>query len=197
MVKAVKVVATDPDHPVRWPHYCTECGAKENLVSAQARVETTRTVKHWTLLFGQHNTERTTLKMGYPVCPTHAAGLPLAHWITHNGGIPQLLRWVVYFFVATTVVGLGLGLFALLASIGAHAAPAAAKAARGLPTDWGMVFFRLAFFLTPIAAMAFIVRSYKKLPLRLTKLEDDAVTIRFKVDRYARAFERTNTDVVI
>lgn len=197
MPKTVKVVTTDPDHPVRWPNYCTECGAKDGLVSVTAQVEDVKTVKPWMLLLGQHHTEHHTLKMGYPVCQKHAPGLPLAHWITRNGGLPRFLRWMVYLVVISLVLGVGGALFSILTKAGVSVSPGAAKAVRAGPTDWGSVFSGLSMVLIPFAAVGFILRCFKKIPLRLTRLEDDAVTIRFKVDRYARAFERSNSDIVV
>ena len=170
---------------------------KDGLVLVTAQVDDVKTVKPWMLLLGQHHTEHHTLKLGYPVCPKHAPGLSLAHWITRNGGLPRFLRWMVYFVVGSLVLGLGIALFAMLTKAGVNVTPAAAKAARAGPTDWGSALSGLSTLLVPLAAAGFIVRSFKKIPLRLTRLEDDAVTIRFKVDRYARAFERSNSDIVV
>lgn len=197
MPKTVKVVTTDPDHPVRWPKYCTQCGAKDGLVSVSTQVEDVKTVKPWMLLLGQHHFEHHTLKMAYPVCLQHAPGLPLAHWITRNGGLPRFLRGMVYLVVISFVVGVGIALYSMLTKAGLSVSPGAAKAVRAGPTNWGSVLSGPGMVLIPFAAAGFILRCYQKIPLRLTRLEDDAVTIRFKVDRYARAFERSNSDIVV
>lgn len=199
MAQTVKVVTTDPDHPVRWPKYCAECGAKDGLVSVSTQVVDVKTVKPWMLLLGEHHTEHHTLKMGYPVCPTHARGLPLAHWITQNGGVPRIVRGVVYFFIVTMVLAVGVAIMSSLNKAGVNATAGAAKVATRArePIQWGSMVFTLATMLLPFAALAFVLHAYKKVPLRLTRLEDDAVTIRFKVNRFARAFERSNSDIVV
>lgn len=198
MVQTVKVVTTDPEHPVRWPKHCAECGTKEGLVSVSASVVDVKTVKPWMLLLGQHHSEHHTLTLGYPVCPTHARGLPLAHWLTQNGGVPRIVRGVVYFFILMMVLAVVMTTVSVLNKSGVSATPAAAKAAQvARPREWGSMLFSIATMLLPFAGLAFIVRCYQKVPLRLTRLEDDAVTIRFRVNRFARAFERSNSDIVV
>lgn len=194
MATTIKVVTTDTDHPIRWPSYCTQCGAKEGLVQVYTQATDVKTVKPWTLLFGVSHTEHYTLKLGFPVCKAHTAGLAPAQWITQNGGIPRIVRWAVYFFFIATLAGISIGLYSILFKAGVNPS-SGAKAARLGPTNWGAVLSGLSTFLLPFAAAGYVLHAFRKVPLRLTRLEDDAVTIRFKVDRYARAFARSNQDI--
>ena len=193
MAKTVKVVTTDAEHPVRWPNYCVQCGAKPDLTLVSTKVTDVKTVKPWMLLLGRIHTETHTLEMAYPVCQAHASGMSsLQRWITQNGGVPRLLRWVAYFFASTTLIAVALVIQAMLHKTGVKANPSASQ-----PTNWGAMLNGITMMLLPIVAVVLVVLAYRKVPLRLTRLEDDAVTIKFRVDRYARAFERANADTIV
>lgn len=193
MAKTVKVVTTDAEHPVRWPNYCAQCGAKVDLTLVSTKVTDVKTVKPWMLLLGRIHTETHTLEMAYPVCQAHASGMSsFERWITQNGGLSRLLRWVAYFFAGTTLIAVALVIQAMLHKTGVKATSNVTQ-----PTNWASMLNGITMMLLPNVAVVLVILAYRNVPLRLMRLEDDAVTIKFRVDRYARAFERSNADSIV
>ena len=90
MAKTVKVVTTDADHPVRWPHYCVECGAKDDLALVSIKVTDVKAVKPWMLLLGRIHAETHTLEMVYP---TPCIGV---HAERHHDGCIAITNVAVY-----------------------------------------------------------------------------------------------------
>jgi hypothetical protein len=194
MAMTVKVVTSDEEYPVRWPNCCAQCGSKKDLTLVRTKVYDTRLVKPWMLLLGRIHTRTHTLEMGYPVCKDHASGWQsLARWITQNSGLPRTLRWVAYFFASTMLIAAAVAVQAMLHKSGVKTGGSGTSP----PFNWSSMLSSITIMLLPIVSVALVARAYRIVPLRLTRLEDDAVTIRFNVNRFARAFERANPNTLV
>lgn len=172
------------DIEVQWPNSCAKCRKKEGLVSAQASIGRVTSVRP--TLTGAIAVSGELMHMGYPVCAQHKKGLELANLLTRNTAGFKFLRGMVYFIGALSLPLLLL----LLVSAVLRLAGAPESSSPGLPGAMIAIYIVFAF------AFLQLISAYRKLPLRLVKQDDAAVTIRFSNNIYAAEFARLNRDKI-
>lgn len=181
MARSIKLL-TDED-ALHWPRLCARCGATQSLRSIEALVTAARP-PHAELsrplpLGGD------VLSLDYPVCRRHARFLSVAQWLTRNALAPRLLRVLSYVLGGMGLLALGLEFVVLpLAGHLVSAGPWTTPPARALEVGAALML------LLPLWA-------YRVTPVRLTRLENDAVTIRFGSEPYAQAFAQANSKIAV
>ncbi len=181
MARSIKLL-TDED-ALHWPRLCARCGAAESLRSIEALV--TATKPPHSALSRPSPLGSAALSLDYPVCRRHARFLSLAQWLTRNTPGPRLLRRLCYVLGGLSLLALGMELV-VLPLAGYVVSPQ-------LQTTAALRALEIAFALTPLP----VVWAYRVTPVRLIRLESDAVTIRFGFDPYAQAFAQANTKIAV
>lgn len=181
------------DGPIRWPNECAHCGDKPpglrpvHVGIARGRVGVADALR------GQ--VRFSTLALHYPVCRAHAGQAALASWLMRKSPLPTLLRaWCWFIGPQMLLMGvlLLLGGAGALLKGGAHAAShASATAGAGLP--WAL----LALMLASTLGWFLVLWARQRAPVRLHKLEDDAVTLTLANARFARHFSRANEALIV
>ncbi len=182
----IKVLTTD--QALRWPKECAHCCASGTaLHPVQAGIAR----GHMGALDAVRGQVRfSTLALHYPVCQDHAQQATLASWLMRKSPLPTLLRawfWFtgpqVLLFVLLALVGLGAALFKGSAS--SHGS------STHLP--WPL----LALCLTSALGWLAVLWARVRVPVRLVRLEDDAVTLDLTNPRFARHFVRANEELIV
>ena len=181
MSQSIKLL-TDED-ALHWPKLCARCGAAEPLRSGEALIAATRSARQNP--GGGISMGSDVLSVDYPVCDRHAKFLSLAQWLTRDTLAPRVVRGFCYAIGSASLLALGIKLLALLL--------AAFGILRGIETSAPRLAIELVFALL----LVLVVWAYRVTPVRLTRLESDAVTIRFRFNPYAQAFAQANTKIVV
>lgn len=182
MAKKIKILNTGE---VKWPNCCAYCRIDKGLQSAGASVGRVASVRP--TMTGAIAVSTEIMSLNYPVCASHAKGLVFANTITRNTLGLSLLRGLIYFIGIPALITLPLMLIGFLLT--------AFSGAENTSTDFPMVFM----FMYVIAAILLIklMSAYGKLPLRITKMDEDSITVRFKNNVYATQFMRLNKDILV
>lgn len=168
--------------PVQWPVACALCGAQQDLVGADVKIDRVTSIRPtWT---GDLSIGSQVTRLNYPVCRRHAPGLRLATLLTQDGGGIGMLRAASYVFGPLAI----LVLLATLkrAIVGPHRAGGA---------DMPLVFLGL-FVVFGLMFVAVLI-AWPRVPLRLSgKVAGDTLTLVFRNSDYAAAFARLNAGLV-
>jgi hypothetical protein len=167
--------------PVHWPGECARCCGTGKLQAVHVGIARDVT----SLVDGVQGKARyQTMGMHYPVCNAHAGWAAFASWLTRKSPLPRLLRWAGYLFGVPSLLLLPLKLPSLLSGTGS-----------GMQADPGL-FFPL-FMVASACLLVLTLLAYRRVPVRLLKLESDALLIRFANERFARHFARANPALVL
>jgi hypothetical protein len=136
-----------------------------------------------------------TLGLHYPVCNTHAGWAAFASWLTRKSPLPNLLRWAGYLVGTPALVLFAIkGLVAVMVLWSWYAGRSRQDPWGQLtPEDW---FFPLLFGACAVL-LVLVLAAFRRVPVRLLKLESDALVIRFSNERFARHFVRANGPSVL
>lgn len=180
MSQSIKLL-TDED-ALHWPRRCARCGAGEPLRSVEALIAAKKSKRH-----GQSEgipLGSDVLSVDYPVCDRHARFLPLAQWLTRNTLASRAVRAFCLAIGSGSLLALCIKLVALLL--------AAFGVLRGIEASAPVLTIELV-----LALLLLVVAwAYRVTPVRLTRLENGSVTIRFGFDPYAQAFVQANPGIV-
>ena len=180
MSRTLKLL-TDED-AMHWPRLCARCGAAEPLRSVEALIAARKVKRH-----GQSEgipIGSDVLSVDYPVCERHARFLPAAQWLTRNTPAPRVVRALCYAIGSASLLALALKLCALtLAAFGVL---------HGIEASLPLLTAEFVLALL----LVLVVWAYRVTPVRLTRLENGRVTIRFGSDPYAQAFAQANPGIV-
>lgn len=177
------------EHAIRWPKECAHCCASgQPLQPVQAGIARAG-MGAADALRGQ--VRFSTLALQYPVCQAHAGSAALASWLMRKSPLPTLLRAWCWF------VGPQVLLLALLGLVGAllvlFKGSAGGSGGSGLSLPWPLLLLGAASALGWLA----VLWARKRVPVRLVRLEDDAVTLDLANARFARHFVRANEDRIV
>lgn len=193
MRSKVTVVTTDSAHPIRWPNRCAACGTKEHLRAASLRAGRTQSAK--VNVAGGMGFENLVLQLDYPVCEKHIRGLDLGHWLVEKSLLPRLLRLFAYVIGPLALLGWGLKL--LLVGVDAGAAlgwwgQKSSSTSMRPDSPWIMQ----ALSVLAGGWLVLVVIATSRLPVRVLRLADDAVTLGFRNPKYAREFAKANDAII-
>ena len=179
---STRIQLANMNGPLRWPNECAHCGAKGGRLTS-VPVGIAREKTHLKDLAQQRLVfESATLT--YPVCAPHAGKARLASWLTRRSPLPALLRLLAWLMGPLAMLAGVASLAALVMRTPGAGAGAAASAA--LPG----VF--LALMAGAAILLVLVIWAKRFVPLRLLRLTDDGLTLRFANDAYARRFLRAN-----
>lgn len=173
-----KIVWVNHLEDIQWPARCAQCGDKENLTLVGASSGRIKSVSP--SLTGAATVTSEMLDLSYPVCEKHAKGVALANLMTRNTTGLRLLRGMIYF-----IGPLGI-LYLLILPINLfvrHNTP-------GAPLAFTAIYVLAA------AALVYLVRAFRKLPVRIVKHTAEGAKLRFANDLYAQYFRKLNLNIV-
>jgi hypothetical protein len=187
-----KVKILTGEGPIHWPGECARCCATGRLQAVHVGIARNVT----SLVDGVQGKSRyQTLGMHYPVCNAHAAWAAFASWLTRKSPLPNLLRGAAYLVGTPAVVLFAMkGLVAVLVLWSWYGGHSRQNPWPQLtPDDW---FFPLVFACCAVL-LVLVLMAFRRVPVRLLKLESDALVIRFANERFARHFARANAQTVL
>lgn len=177
---------------IQWPRECARCCGTDQLRPVHVGI-----AKEVTGLGDVVRGRRRyqTLGLHYLACVQHAGWAAFASWLTRKSPLPNLLRWSAYLFGIPALLIAVLKLLVWLALVGAWFTGGAKRNPWQVaaPDDW---FFPLLFGACAVL-LVLVVMAFRRVPVRLLKLEEDAMVIRFASARYARHFARVNPELVV
>jgi hypothetical protein len=185
----VKILTVEGE--IRWPRECARCNGVGALTAVEAGIakETTGLVDR---LLGRRRFE--TYAVNYPVCGDHARFAAFASWLTRKSPLPTLLRWGSYLFGLPALLMAALLVPIWLLRVGLWLAGGKDNPFRaGVGPD----FVFTTIFVAAGILFILVVLAYRRAPVRLVGLDDDAVSIRFASKRFARHFSKANADLVV
>jgi hypothetical protein len=183
----IKVLTTD--QALRWPKECAHCCASGTALRpvqagiARGRMDALDAVRG--------RVRFSTLALHYPVCQAHAQQATLASWLMRKSPLPTLLRaW--FWFTGPQVL-----LFVLLALAGLGLALIKGSTSNGHGSSSNLPWPLLALCLVSALGWLAVLWARVRVPVRLVRLEDDAVTLDLSNPRFARHFVRANEDLIV
>ena len=192
MEMKTKVKVLTVEGPIHWPSECARCCALGELQTVHMGIA--RDVSSLVDRV-QGTTRYQTMGLHYPACNDHAAWAAFASWLTRKSPLPNLLRAAAYLIGPLALLAITLHSLVWLLQVGLWFAgntrnnPWMVKVPDNL--------FLPLFLGTCAALLVLVVWAFRSVPVRLLKLEDDAVLIRFTNERFARHFLRANAAIVV
>ena len=180
MSQSIKLLTDEA--AVHWPQLCARCGATGRLRSAETLVAATRSTRPDMRVKVPAGSD--TLAVAYPVCKRHARFLTLAHWLTRNTKGSRLLRGAIYALAGASLLAL---------SVLALRAMGSESPGLWESTTAPLLSVELVLLLLPML----VVWAYRATPVRLSRLENDAVTVSFGFAPYFEAFVEANSKIVV
>lgn len=177
---AVKITISDPPS-IKWPARCSKSMTKDDLVWASATSGHVNSVRP--TLTGTVNVDSTLVNIHFPVNSQHAKGLGLANLLTRSTLGFKIIRGFAYFFGALATPMLLIKLVSLF--IGNFTSS----------SDMPVAFFLM--YLAGFILMLMIIWAYRKQPVRVIKSKEDAVTLKFQNEEYAKQFYAANQANII
>jgi hypothetical protein len=160
------------DGSIRWPARCVKCGSLTTLRLFKAEVRTAISVSPLVLLGDVFGASWSGVSVQYPVCAEHERMTRITEWITRRAGIPAVLRFITYYFVAMLVLGsIRFAATSTLPDLN--------------PLHWSVLVWACLF-----GNIGFVLvrKSSNWVPVRFGVLDDGVAEIRFYDDDYARQF---------
>ena len=177
------------EEPIHWPHECASCCGTDNLQVVQVGIA--RNVSNLIdVAVGQQKYQ--TASLHYPVCAKHARWAAFASWLTRKSPLPTLLRGYGYVLGVPSLALLVLRIAVFVSSIFSRSRGAAMPAPRDAPP----FVFDLMFY-AAACLLVLTILAYRRVPIRLIKLEPDAIQLRFSNSRFARHFARRNANIIV
>ena len=184
----IKLLTTE--QPIHWPKECAHCCSDKALRPVQAGIARGQMGVGDAL---RGRVRFSPLALHYPVCDAHASQAALASWLMRKSPLPTLLRawcWLMGPQVLLWAVLMLVGSGAALLKGGTRAATQTSGAG-GLP--WVLV----ALLAASALGWLLVLWARQRVPVRLVKLEDDAVTLDLSNARFARHFSRANEALIV
>lgn len=161
---------------LKWPMSCTKCGTPHRLGFASVSAKKSETISSWTMLFGVHRYQTTSIAFRYPVCSGHALKAQIASLITGAIGIVISLFAGVYFF--TMLDGMMVGKWATM-----HTERKIVQTVYGVLLLAWFTIFTLSHGWSPVRLSRW----------RISRHGNNTIRLLFSNEQYAKEFARANS----